>query len=104
MANQAKYGENLSFFTEKSKTDVKTTAKKEEKATTTTPKATTTTPKATQQPQGGTTGNYGVGNLSRGAINILSQVFGGSGKINATPKTASYGANIKKKQEDTNNG
>ena len=81
MANQVKYGENLSFFTEKSKPDVKTKTKKEEKAT-------TTTPKATQQPQGGTAGNYGVG----------------SGKINATPKTASYGANIKKKQEDTNNG
>lgn len=97
MANQAKYGENLSFFIEKSKPDVKTKTKKEEKAT-------TTTPKATQQPQGGTAGNYGVGNLSRGALNILSQVFGGSGKINATPKTASYGANIKKKQEDTNNG
>lgn len=97
MANQAKYGENLSFFTEKSKPDVKTKTKKEEKAT-------TTTPKATQQPQGGTACNYGVGNLSRGALNILSQVFGGSGKINATPKTASYGANIKKKQEDTNNG
>lgn len=97
MANQAKYGENLSFFTEKSKPDVKTKTKKEEKAT-------TTTPKATQQPQGGAAGNYGVGNLSRGALNILSQVFGGSGKINATPKTASYGANIKKKQEDTNNG
>ena len=97
MANQAKYGENLSFFTEKSKPNVKTTAKKEEKAT-------TTTPKATQQPHEGTAGNYGVGNLSRGALNILSQVFGGSGKINATPKTASYGANIKKKQEDTNNG
>lgn len=97
MANQAKYGENLSFFTEKSKPDVKTTAKKEEKAT-------TTTPKTTQQPQGGTAGNYGVGNLSRGALNILSQVFGGSGKINATPKSASYGANIKKKQEDANNG
>lgn len=97
MANQAKYGENLSFFTEKSKPDVKTKTKKEEKAT-------TTTPKATQQSQGGSAGNYGVGNLSRGALNILSQVFGGSGKINATPKTASYGANIKKKQEDTNNG
>lgn len=99
MANQAKYGENLSFFTEKSKPDVKTTAKKEEKAKTTTPKAT-----QQEQPKGGNAGNYGVGNLSRGALNILSQVFGGSGKINATPKTASYGANIKKKQEDTNNG
>lgn len=97
MANQAKYGENLSFFTEKSKPDVRTKTKKEEKAT-------TTTPKATQQPKGGNAGNYGVGNLSRGALNILSQVFGGSGKIDATPKSSDYGANIKNNQGGKNNG
>lgn len=97
MANQAKYGENLSFFTEKSKPDVKTKTKKEEKAT-------TTTPKATQQPQGGGAGNYGVGNLSKGALDILSKVFGGSGKIDATPKSSKYGANIKNTQGGKNNG
>ena len=99
MANQAKYGENLSFFSEKSKPGVKTTAKKEEKAKTTTPKAT-----QQQQPQGGNAGNYGVGNLSRGALNILSLVFGGSGKIDATPKSSGYEANIKNNQGGKNNG
>lgn len=99
MANQAKYGENLSFFTEKSKPNVKTTAKKEEKKKTATPKSA-----QQEQPKGGNAGNYGVGNLSRGALNILSQVFGGSGKIDATPKSSGYGANIKNNQGGKNNG
>ena len=101
MSNQAKYGENLSFFTEKSKPDAKNTAKKEEKPKA---KATQTANDAPKKTQGDGTGNYGVGNLSKGALDILSKVFGGSGKIDATPKSSKYGANIKNTQGGKNNG